>query len=92
MRILRAPTFHVAWAGVVVIGLLAAYRLEPYIFGLVSLVFAWATAAVAVAGLFMVVLSREASRRARLIVAGSLLLAGTAVAVALQLLRGFSWA
>ena len=37
MRVLRAPAFYVVWALFVIVGLLSAYWIDPYIFGFFSL-------------------------------------------------------
>jgi hypothetical protein len=92
MRVLRASAFYVVWALFVTASLLAAYRIDPYVFGFASLAFAWATGAVAVAGLAAVVFSRGSSGRSKVLVAGALLVAAAAVAVALHTLGGFTWA
>lgn len=91
MRVLRAPAFYVVWALFVIVGLLSAYWIDPYIFGLFSLGSAWATGVVTLSGLVAVVFSRRSQAHAKLVVGSALLVAAVAVAIALRVLGGFHW-
>lgn len=92
MRVLRGTAFYVVWALFVILGLLASYQVDPFVFGFFSLASAWATGCVVLVGLVLVVLSRGADARSRLVVASALLVAALAVALSLRVLGGFKWA
>lgn len=92
MQLFRAPLFYINWALLVALALPLSYKTDPYIFGLATLGLAWATGAIALTGLFLVVLSRDSRPRSKALVAGALVLASAAVAIALRLLGGFKWA
>jgi hypothetical protein len=92
LRWVRRPALYVGWAFLVAAGLVAAYRMDPYVFGFASLGLAWATGAVAIVGVAAVVLSRRSSGSARLLVAVALLVAAVALAIAFRILGGFNWA
>lgn len=91
-RLLSDPRFYVAWLGFLAAGLAAAYATDPYVFGFAVFGLGAVTGAVCIAGGFFVVMNRAASRRGRLAVLVSLLLAVAAVLWAMASLSRFKWA
>ena len=92
MRFLRNPRSYWAWALIVLVSLGGAYRIDPYVFGLVSLGLAWTTGVVGVVGLVAVVLPRAVSVRSKVAVCAALLVAALAIVASLEVLGGFHWA
>ena len=90
--VVRNPKLYWAWTFVVLVALVAAYPVDPYVFGFASLGLAWATGGIGIVGLAAVVLSKTATARARLAVGAALLIAGVALAVSFRILGGFRWA
>lgn len=91
-RLLSAPWVYVAWLIVVVASLFATYATDPYVFGLAVFGLGAATGVICIAGGYFVVMSPGTSRRGRLTVLMSLLLAVAAVLKALAILGTFKWA
>lgn len=90
-RLIAAPIGYVAWTAIVILALVGTYPVDPYVFGFTTLGLAWLTGAVALAGILACFL-RETSRAAKAVILVSVLIAAGAVAVALDVLSGFSWA
>lgn len=91
-RHLANPRLYLTWTAVVVLGLIAACATDPYLFGFAVFALGALTAIVAIAGVALVITRPAANPRARWTVAVSLLFAGTAALVALEILGGFRWA
>ena len=92
-RALSSPLLYGGWAVVVVIGLLATYPIDPYVFAFTALGLAWLTGLVAIAAVAAIGFwGWEWTRTRRLIIAVEMAVAVAAVARALALLRTFNWA
>jgi hypothetical protein len=89
--ILSNPVGYAAWTVTVIAVLVGSYLGDPYVFGLATLVLAWASAGVAICGLIVTVVARTLSPTERVVIVTSVTLAAAAVAIALVVLRGFSW-
>ena len=92
-RALSSPVLYCGWAGLVVIGLLATYRVDPYVFAFTALGLAWLPGVVAIVAVGALAFwGWEWTRTRRLLVVLGLAIAVAAVARALAVLRTFSWA
>ena len=90
-KLVLRPAVYAGWAAIVVLGLVATYLGDPYLFGFVTLAAGGATLAIALVGLMVVIAQREIPPRARIAILFWVTVAGGAVLLALRRLSTFSW-
>ena len=92
-RFLSAPAVYIAWAVFVVAALIVTYPIDPFLFGMATLVLAWGTGAVGCLALVAAVLwAGEWPKARRAGIAIGVVASGAAVATALAVLSTFNWA
>lgn len=91
-RIVVAPPFYAAWSAAVTLALIVTCRMDPYVFGFTTLILGGISLAIIVAGITVTIFVQSLTARQRGMIAFSLLIAATALLVALAALRTFTWA
>src|SRR5688572_26000428 len=85
-KLITAPILYAAWAAIVIAALVGTYPVDPYVFGFTTLGLAWLTGGMWLLGLVACVLPGAASRGGRVAILGALIIAASAVGVALRVL------
>jgi hypothetical protein len=91
-RLWSDPRVYAAWPVLVIACLYAAYKADPYIFGLAVLALGAATVLMLPIGTFFTLTSQGADRSTKLAVVAALILSVLAILGALAILGGFKWA
>jgi hypothetical protein len=86
MRIIAAPLLYLSWATFVVLTLVTTYLTEPIAFYYGTLILAWMSGAILVAGVFTMLTHQQLARSARAVIAISLGINVTAIVLALRTL------
>jgi hypothetical protein len=74
------------------LGLTSTYFIDPYVFGFTAVGMMWLAVFVAPCGLVAALVSSRLTVRRKAVILTSVLLGVVAILVALEVLRGFSWA
>jgi hypothetical protein len=92
MRLIGNAAVYWVWALLVVVALVSAYFVDPYVFAFTTLILGVASCLVGVSGLAVVVFSKTTSHRRKVSIAAALVIAAVAIVISLEILGGFNWA
>ncbi|HEX2854973.1 MAG TPA: hypothetical protein VHO24_17195 [Opitutaceae bacterium] len=87
-----APVTYAVWAGLVVVAVAATYHVDPYVFAFTTFILGGISVVPVLAGIGVVLFAKRSTVSARTAIALSVAFTAAAVAVALEVLRGFKWA
>lgn len=92
MSLVSSPRTYAAWSFLVVATLGTTYFVDPYVFGIATLILAASSSVVGLAGLSAVLFSKTAPKSAKTSIIVAVLVAASAIIVSVAILRTFNWA